>query len=39
MHLGLFLCQMAGACICDKSGFHAATASQELLDILETVNQ
>ncbi len=39
MPLGLFLCQMAGAQICDKSGFHAAASNQELLDILETVNQ
>lgn len=36
---GLFLCQMAGAHICDKIGFHAAASNQALLDILETVNQ
>lgn len=38
MPLGLFLCQMAGALICDKSGFHAAAVNQELLDILEKIN-
>lgn len=32
---GLFLCQMAGAKIKDKKGFHAAAMNQEFLDILE----
>ncbi len=32
---GLFLCKMAGASICNKSGFHAAAMNKEFLDILE----
>ena len=32
---GLFLCEMAGASTCNKSGFHAAAMNQEFLDILE----
>lgn len=32
---GLFLCKMAGASICNKSGFHAAAMNREFLDILE----
>lgn len=32
---GLFLCKMAGASICSKSGFHAAAMNKEYLDILE----
>lgn len=32
---GLFLCKMAGASICNKSGFHAAAMNEEFLNILE----
>ena len=32
---GLFLCKMAGASICNKSGFHATAMNKEFLDILE----
>ncbi len=32
---GLFLCQMAGAAVASKKGFHAAAMNQEFLDILE----
>lgn len=32
---GIFICEMAGAKIGDKPGFHAAAMNQEFLDILE----
>lgn len=32
---GLFICKMAGASICNKSGFHAAAMNDEFLNILE----
>lgn len=32
---GMFICKMAGASICSKSGFHAVAMNQEFLDILE----
>lgn len=32
---GLYLCKMAGASVCDESGFHAAAMNDEFLNILK----